>query len=329
MDFFISQITGKQIPYEPATAAELRQLGLPEQLRNNQSTAVVEQAQNEKSISETQQSQQTTTSQINPNDNIIGEVDYEPIITVDFSPNTQIETPLGNATTTVSETESAISLQDVTYLAQLIAAHPALAQAASAIAKKHAASKGELNTNQDLDSDTPDLIPLEPIQESDFASDANAEEMPNKEVIDAYTHAKQIPSHTPRVVTLVSEIMTSPVSTLPENSSIDTVWKFLQEKRFHHVPIVSTENKLVGVISDRDFIALGAINHRGSIRDLITTNIITTRPSTDVRSAAKLMFDERIGALPVVDENENLVGILTRSDILRVLYQRAPLELWL
>lgn len=326
MDFYISQITGQQVPYEPLTAAELRQQGRPEQLRSNQS--IGEEFLNQPVSTDSQLPQQVPTELLQQaSQTATAQVDYEPIISVEQSQDDQLQPQIANPNATVTESRLAVNPQDVAYLAQLIASHPALAQAAGQIAAQRTAIESDSIDSSDFDKKT--AKPVEPIQQSDLAADMDSDEVSNKEVIDAYTHAKQAPSQSPRVVTMVSEIMTSPVSTLPADSTVGTVWKFLQEKRFHHVPIVSSEDKLIGVISDRDFIALSAINHQGSIRSLITTNILTTRPTTDVRSAAKIMFEERIGALPVVDENENLVGILTRSDILRVLYQRAPLELWM
>ena len=50
-------------------------------------------------------------------------------------------------------------------------------------------------------------------------------------------------------------------------------------------------------------------------------------PETEIRLIADVLIKERIGAMPIVDEKEKLVGIVTRSDILRTVV-KAPLELW-
>ena len=108
----------------------------------------------------------------------------------------------------------------------------------------------------------------------------------------------------------------------------------IHQHRYRHVPIVSAEDKLVGIVSDRDFIAPpGAgkpdIAARGErLEDVMITNVLSARPGASIREIARVMFEERIGAMPIVSEDERLVGILTRSDIVRTVINQAPLELW-
>jgi acetoin utilization protein AcuB len=56
--------------------------------------------------------------------------------------------------------------------------------------------------------------------------------------------------------------------------------------------------------------------------------VLTAHPDTSIRDIARVFFEERIGAVPIVDRGETLVGIVTRSDILRTILNSAPLELW-
>ena len=65
------------------------------------------------------------------------------------------------------------------------------------------------------------------------------------------------------------------------------------------------------------------------IQGLITERVLVASPDTEIREVAKILFEHRIGAMPVISSSERLVGIITRSDILRTLVNRAPLELWI
>ncbi len=56
--------------------------------------------------------------------------------------------------------------------------------------------------------------------------------------------------------------------------------------------------------------------------------VITASRFTDIRRIAKVMFDEHIGSMPVLDDNRKLEGIISRSDILHALVNYPPLKLW-
>ena len=136
------------------------------------------------------------------------------------------------------------------------------------------------------------------------------------------------------------QIMTSPVFTLPPTTPLSEAWQIIQTNRFRHIPIVSKAGRLIGMLSDRDVlhatiqVALTSTtkNNRGpatSIEDVMIKNILSATPETEIRTIARIMFEERIGSMPLVDATEEVVGILTRSDILRTVVNEAPFELWL
>ncbi len=122
------------------------------------------------------------------------------------------------------------------------------------------------------------------------------------------------------------QIMSSPVLTVSSEDTIRDAAKLFREKRFRHLPVVSEEGKLVGIISDRD--TLPVSDRTDPIKEHMATAIISARPETEIRKIASVFFHERIGAMPILDENGSVSGILTRSDILRTLVNKAPLELW-
>jgi len=111
-------------------------------------------------------------------------------------------------------------------------------------------------------------------------------------------------------------------------------------KLFKAVPVVDTERRVLGIISDGDLIARGGTQQRISVaerldaqtlaaqlaeirrtgkvaRDVMTSSVITVHEDTALAHAASLMVERNLKRLPVVDAKERLVGILSRVDVLR------------
>ena len=139
---------------------------------------------------------------------------------------------------------------------------------------------------------------------------------------------------------LAKQIMTSPVVTLAPTADLSEAWAMVKHKRFRHIPIISMKGKLVGLLSDRDLLrkTIDFMNSSETslsqtphipIQEIMVTNVLSASPETEIRAIARILFEERIGSMPIVDENETLVGVLTRSDILRTVVNEAPLELWI
>ena len=130
-------------------------------------------------------------------------------------------------------------------------------------------------------------------------------------------------------IILAEEIMTGPVVSLSPDADLVDTWKLLCEKRFRHVPVVSKEGALVGIVSDRDILLRAALiaaaetanmsHPGGTIREIMQTRVLTSGPTTEIRQIARVFFQERIGAMPIVDGQGKLAGMITRSDILRAL----------
>ncbi len=116
----------------------------------------------------------------------------------------------------------------------------------------------------------------------------------------------------------VRQIMSSNVIYLtPEENSIRAA-KLFERHNLGMLPVCTKEGKLRGVVTDRDLtlrcIAFGNAPEETPLRDIMTRGIITVSPDDTVGMAAKLMTEEKIRRLPVV-ENEKIVGILSLSDL--------------
>jgi CBS domain-containing protein len=131
----------------------------------------------------------------------------------------------------------------------------------------------------------------------------------------------------------IAEVMTKDVTTVYEESNLQQVFDLLTPYRFRHLPVIDGK-RLVGILSQRDLLqvqgervsknpALRAQAARALeetfVRDIMNSNVVTTRPDASLAEAAQRMLEHRVGALPVVDEAGQLLGIVTQTDLLRSL----------
>lgn len=123
---------------------------------------------------------------------------------------------------------------------------------------------------------------------------------------------------------LIEDIMTRGVVTVAPTDSLAEALHRTRAGRFRHLPVVEGE-RLVGVVSDRDLRAAvpalvveGAeeILERTTVASVMHTSVIVAHPLDPVEDAAHLMYEHKIGCLPVVS-GERLVGIVTETDVLR------------
>jgi len=129
---------------------------------------------------------------------------------------------------------------------------------------------------------------------------------------------------------LVRDLMTADVFTVDRNEALLTADRVMTLGRIRHVIVVDDSGELAGVLSQRDLFhsglmkALGYGTHAVNkaldtllVKEVMTTNVVTTRPDTPLSQAAALMVTQKIGCLPVV-EGAKLVGILTESDFVKL-----------
>ncbi len=122
-------------------------------------------------------------------------------------------------------------------------------------------------------------------------------------------------------------MMGSPVTLKPEDT-LDLANDVISLGRIRHIPVVA-DGRLVGLLSERDLIGATADHIFGlkpksrsallkavAISDVMKKKVITVTPDTQIKDAARLMADKKIGCVPVVSAGA-LVGLLTTTDILR------------
>ena len=131
---------------------------------------------------------------------------------------------------------------------------------------------------------------------------------------------------------LVEGWMTTDVVTVDEDTSMMKASIIMKEKKIRCLPVVNATGELVGIVSDRDLrdaapskattLDIYELNYLLSsikIKDLMTTNLVYVRPDETVEFAAILMLENKVSSLPVINNNGDLDGIITQTDIFKVL----------
>lgn len=116
------------------------------------------------------------------------------------------------------------------------------------------------------------------------------------------------------------EIMAAPVVTIGPEETADAAWSRMEHERVRHLIVVDGQS-LVGVLSERDLGGRdgGSVRRGRTAAGLMTSDAAVATPETTLRQAANLMSGRLIGCLPVVDDEDRVVGIVTATDVLEEL----------
>jgi len=141
------------------------------------------------------------------------------------------------------------------------------------------------------------------------------------------------------------EVMTKNVIAVKEEDTIDDVIKILLSNKISGVPVVNEENEVIGVVSEADlifrdkeieipafipvmegYIFLQSVKKYEEqlkkqvaykVKDVMSAPVITAKEDEEIEKIANIMLKKRINRIPIVDKEGKLVGLITRSDILK------------
>lgn len=145
---------------------------------------------------------------------------------------------------------------------------------------------------------------------------------------------------------LVGRLMTSDLHTVRPETTLSAAAHAMVTMRISGLPVVDQNNKLTGIITEADLLrAIGVPSHHpthnlwqtleamfthhaeiqspeGNVASLMTTDIVTIRPEHTLHDALDIMKKNRIKRIIVVNDNREPVGMITRSDLVRVFFDR-------
>ncbi len=143
------------------------------------------------------------------------------------------------------------------------------------------------------------------------------------------------------VLNTAEDIMTAQVVSLNGEQTLKNAIEVMQKQKIRHLPIIGKQNKLTGIVSDKDVLRhLPFHNRQFSSQDdksrsrlfdvapnepaalrklnrVMNTDVIHILPSCDFYNAVEMLYDKKISCLPVTDEQKNLIGIVTVTDVMR------------
>lgn len=141
----------------------------------------------------------------------------------------------------------------------------------------------------------------------------------------------------------VRDVMTTNVISITKYESIMHVAGILTEKNISGLPVVDKENRVIGIITQADILSMVGVSREHTFKDLLkymlgeplherkigdlvgdimTSPALTIRPDANVAEAVRIMDEKRIRRLTVVNEKNELIGILTRADILKAVIKK-------
>lgn len=115
----------------------------------------------------------------------------------------------------------------------------------------------------------------------------------------------------------VKEIMSKKIASLNSEDSVERAAQLMKQYDVGSIPVCQ-QNQVVGIVTDRDIavrtIAEGRDSKQQKVSDIMSANPVVGNPDMDVHDAARIMSDQQIRRLPIVDNN-SLVGIVALGDI--------------
>jgi CBS domain-containing protein len=149
---------------------------------------------------------------------------------------------------------------------------------------------------------------------------------------------------------LVKDIMSKDVVTVYETNTIEEVARIFIDKKISGVPVVDSQRKIVGIISEGDLVFQqkklnppvflsffdGVIQVGKSaffdeikkisaflVKDLMTKeDLIIAKETADLSDVASLLIENKVNRIPIVDDENKVVGIVTRYDIIKANYEK-------
>lgn len=138
----------------------------------------------------------------------------------------------------------------------------------------------------------------------------------------------------------VKDVMSTKIIAVPLNATVQDGWQFLLDGGIGQAPVVDSRQKLVGMLTRAELMSLerlpspdqASLVWRALLMQPISAVMISpvagVTPETDLRRLARVLLDTGFPGMPVVNERDELLGFVSRSDILKALVHDPPIDLW-
>lgn len=131
----------------------------------------------------------------------------------------------------------------------------------------------------------------------------------------------------------IKELMTKDLITIDKDQNLTDAIKLMQKNKISRLPVLNTnqehKKELVGIISERDIAdKIGSAKFEKKpisqihVSSIMVKDVIKVLEDDDLKDVAKLMLDNGIGSVPIMDEENNLVGIASKADFLTFAKER-------
>ena len=119
---------------------------------------------------------------------------------------------------------------------------------------------------------------------------------------------------------LVKDYMTKNVISVNPSTPTEDVIRIMKESDHNSYPVVDENNKLVGMVTSFDILLK---DWADEVKDLMSTDLVVANENLSINDASRVMFRRGISRLPVINKNEELVGIITNTDMVRSHIERS------
>jgi len=126
----------------------------------------------------------------------------------------------------------------------------------------------------------------------------------------------------------VESYMTHAPITIRDDTDYWKAFEIMQEKNLHHIPVIDENSAVVGILTRRD-LKIASMHFKEAsveVSEVMHSPVVTVTPDESLAEAARQMIDNGIGGLPVLGGSNQVIGILTETDLLRALVDQLGKE---
>ncbi len=122
----------------------------------------------------------------------------------------------------------------------------------------------------------------------------------------------------------VVDLMTTEVIAVSRDTGLREAARLMFRNRVSGLPVTEPDGTLIGIITEADFLRLeverqeGARDQVATVGEVMSIGVVTIRPEMEIYEAAKIMTVQEVKRLPVVDDDNRLLGVISRADIVSI-----------